>query len=38
VSPVYYSEEPGRPSSSVADIRRARALLGFDPRTSVSPE
>lgn len=34
VSPVYYSATPGRPSSSVADIGRARRLLGFDPRSS----
>jgi UDP-glucose 4-epimerase len=37
LSPVYYSEKPGRPSSSVADIRHARDLLGFDPRSSGAP-
>lgn len=34
VSPVFYSEKTGRPSSSVADIRSARRLLGFRPRSS----
>jgi UDP-glucose 4-epimerase len=34
VSPVFYAAKQGRPSSSVADIGRARLLLGFEPRSS----
>jgi UDP-glucose 4-epimerase len=35
-APVFYTATPGRPSSSVADISRARQLLGFDPRASTA--
>jgi UDP-glucose 4-epimerase len=35
-SPVFYDAKPGRPSSSVANIRRAGELLGFEPRLRLN--
>jgi nucleoside-diphosphate-sugar epimerase len=33
-SPVSFEAKHGRPSSSVANIERARQLLGYEPRWS----
>lgn len=35
-SPVFYAAKTGRPSSSVANIRSARELLGFEPRRRLN--